>query len=186
MNPNAANRLAIATSVAAVLLLCAFATGRNCSTKAEEASPATDYSWVRSGGPTGEVLCEGYGGPPADSDSLSRRLAVSAEVSVPESQSANVVATYSEASPEDELNKVRQAARDLVKSALPNLKQDGVFTLTLRHGDLYIAGVDTADGNKKRTIDVLVRRYVRKNGAPYYRAESLTPEQAAKYTEMAE
>jgi low affinity Fe/Cu permease len=152
MNPNAANRLAIATSVAAVLLLCAFATGKNCSTPAP----------------------------------LSERLAVSAEITVPENQDANVVATHMEVSLDDELNKVRQAARDLVKSALPNLKQDGVFTLAIRYGDLYIAGVDTADGNKKRTIDVLVRRYVRKNGATYYRAESLTPEQAAKYAEMAE
>lgn len=158
MNPNAANRLAIATSVAAVLLLCALATGRNCSSpRYAETMTAADVS-------------------PSENQAVNLTVC---DAPLPSEIAAD-------ATSDDDLNKVRQAARDLVKSALPNLKQDGVFTLTLRHGDLYIAGVDTADGNKKRTIDVLVRRYVRKNGAPYYRAESLTPEQAAKYTEMAE
>jgi hypothetical protein len=150
MTPNLANRLAIALSVTAALLLCAFATGRQCSVS--EPAPAAPY-------------------------------AVTAEVTVPATETVTIP---TEVNADDDLNKVRQAARDLVKSAFPNVKQDGVFTLTLRHGDLYIAGVDTAEGNKKRTVDVLVRRYVRKNGAAYYRAESLTPEQAARYAEMAE
>ncbi|GEM_PF-3393495 len=76
-----------------------------------------------------------------------------------------------------ELKKVRQAAIDCVRETLPGSKTDGVFThsLTCRGEEaVYVAGVDTrlSDGSRV-TVDLLVRKYVRKNGASYWRAERL-------------
>jgi hypothetical protein len=83
---------------------------------------------------------------------------------------------------EDELNKVRQAARDLIREKLPNAKIEGVFTLSFVQGGLYIAGADTiTDKDSRRTYDMLVRLYTRRNGSTYWRAESLGPDQAATY-----
>jgi hypothetical protein len=156
MTPNTVNRLAIASSILAALLLCALATSRHCET-----APAT---------PVAAVAMEAPPPPPA--------------VVAPSVVTEQDIEVVVDVSADDELNKVRQAARDLVKAANPSLKQDGVFTLAIRPGNLYIAGVDTSEGNKKRTVDVLVRRYVRKSGGVYWRAESLGPEQAAEYARM--
>jgi|GEM_PF-6748031 hypothetical protein len=87
---------------------------------------------------------------------------------------------------EDELNKVRQAARDLVKALQPDGKQDGVFLLALRPANLYIAGVDVQVDSKHKTVDVLVRRYTKKYGGSYWRAESLTGEEAKQLIRFAQ
>lgn len=81
----------------------------------------------------------------------------------------------------DDLPKVRQAARDLVRAVHPSAKTDGVFVLSFgRGGTLYLAGVDTQINGRRRVIDVLVRLFVRKTGGSYWRAEPLSPDEAAK------
>jgi len=84
-----------------------------------------------------------------------------------------------QATDDDALPRVRQAARDFIQDNKPGVKSEGVFTFTLRPGNLYIAGVDTTEGSQHRTIDLLVRLYVKKNGGQYWRAESLGPDRAA-------
>ena len=82
---------------------------------------------------------------------------------------------YAEEAEGDDLKKVRQAARDLVQAEFPGSKTDGVFTLTLARGnELFVAGVDTKLSDGKRvTVDLLVRKYVRKNGGAYWKAERI-------------
>jgi hypothetical protein len=77
------------------------------------------------------------------------------------------------ATPETDLAKVRQAARDFVKEMYPGSRAEGVFTLPYIRGNLYLAGVDLSLGSQRRTADLLVRLYVRENGSQYWRAESL-------------
>jgi hypothetical protein len=79
----------------------------------------------------------------------------------------------------DALPKVRQAARDFISETRPSAKAEGVFTLALRGGNLYIAGVDATDGGVRRTVDLLVRLYTKKSGGQYWRAESLGADRAA-------
>lgn len=80
---------------------------------------------------------------------------------------------------DDTLPKVRQAARDFLQENKPSAKAEGVFTLALRPGNLYIAGVDASDGGQRRTVDLLVRLYTKRNGGQYWRAESLGADRAA-------
>lgn len=82
----------------------------------------------------------------------------------------------------EELPKVRQAVRDLIKEKHPNSRVEGVSTLPLGRSGLYLAGADTllsGDRESRRIVDTLVRLYVRRNGSTYWRAESLGPEQAS-------
>ena len=106
MTPNTVNRLAIASSIVAALLLCALATGRHCET-----APATP------------VALEAPMPPPPSA------------VTPPSEVAEQDFEVADDVSADDELNKVRQAARDLVKAANPSLKQDGVFTLAIRPGN---------------------------------------------------
>ena len=77
---------------------------------------------------------------------------------------------------------VRKAALAYIKTAYPNSKVDGVFTLSFARGNLYVAGADTTlEGGARRTVDLLVRLYTRRNGAQYWRAESISGEEAARY-----
>ncbi|MBC8103516.1 MAG: hypothetical protein H7Z41_13135 [Cytophagales bacterium] len=87
---------------------------------------------------------------------------------------------------EEVLAKVRQAAREFIAESKPGAKVDGVFTLSIsRESGLFIAGADaTVDGNR-RTIDLLVRKYARRNGGIYWRAESLGPDRAAALVDRA-
>lgn len=151
MTRNSANRLAITSAIAAVLLLCAYATGtsRNggCPSSAVEATAVTVNEAT--------VTC-----PAAEA------VAETDDVSVFEEND----------------NKVRQAARDLIREKYPNSKVEGVFTLAFRVDNLYIAGADTtfSDGSR-RTVDLLVRQYTKRTGGTYWRAESLGPDRAAEY-----
>jgi hypothetical protein len=74
---------------------------------------------------------------------------------------------------------VRKAATEWIKAKFPSSKVEGVFTLPLGRGNLYIAGADTSAGESRRTIDLLVRLYTRRNGSQYWRAESLSGDEAA-------
>ena len=76
---------------------------------------------------------------------------------------------------------VRKAATDLIKQTHPNSKVEGVFTLSFARGNLYIAGADTTTGEARRTIDMLVRLYTRRNGTTYWRAEQLSADEASKW-----
>lgn len=82
---------------------------------------------------------------------------------------------------EDDLNKVRQAARDLMRDKYPGRRVEGVFTLPLaRSNGFYLAGADAmVDKEQRSTYYMLVSLYVRKNGSSYWRAESLGEEAAA-------
>lgn len=91
---------------------------------------------------------------------------------------------------DDALPKVRKAVQDFVRERYPNSRVEGVFTLSLgRDHTLYMAGADTVfhakqdseqrQQQQRRTIDVLVRLYTRRNGSGYWRAESLGRDEAA-------
>lgn len=92
-----------------------------------------------------------------------------------------------EVSAEDNpLPKIRQAARDFIQEKKPGAKIEGVFTLSFgRDSGLYIAGVDTTLDGQRRTIDLLVRLYTRKNGGTYWRAESIGQGRAAALMDKA-
>jgi hypothetical protein len=76
------------------------------------------------------------------------------------------------APPENELPRIREAVRELVKETYPNSAVEGVWTLMFI--DNYcIAGADTKMGAQRWTVDMLVRLYVRENGSRYWRAEAL-------------
>lgn len=158
MNPNVANRLVIAGAIAAAL---------------------TTFAWVRNTERSREVV------PPPPAPVVTVPVApvpVEETVTVTEPTAEEVaVADAPEVSDKDEeLNKIRQSARDFVKATYPDAKFDGVFLLTLRASNLYLAGVDTQFGDgKRKTVDLLVRRYVKKLGGYYWRAESLDGGQAA-------
>src|SRR5688572_32596045 len=73
---------------------------------------------------------------------------------------------------------VRQAVKDLVRDAYPGSRLEGVFTLPF-YSNLYLAGADISMGPQRRTVDLLVRKYVRDNGTEYWRAELYGPGSAA-------
>lgn len=159
MSPAAANRLAITSTIAAVLLLGAYATERgighstypsiNAVTAVETTAPATSE----------EVPSEQTGTTAPDDES--------------------------DVSASDTENKVRQAVRDLVKEKYSGSRVEGVFTLAFRVDNLYLAGADTvlSDGSRC-TIDFLVRQYTKRSGGTYWRAESIGAEEAAAYREQ--
>lgn len=80
-------------------------------------------------------------------------------------------AASSEALSDEVVVKVRQAARDYVKEVYPHARVEGIYTSGYWYGNLYLAGVDMVNGADRRTLDLLVRRYVRENGSEYWRAE---------------
>jgi len=172
MNRNTANRIAITSAIAAVLLLCAYATGEH------RQSIAMPPECVSAAQP---VIATDV---PPTATSVDEPQAEPAEPSVATAESADSDEADAAASAEEEA-KVRDTARDFVKKAYPHSKSDGVFLLGFCAGDLYLAGVDTTVGEQRKTVDLLVRRYVRKNGGSYWRAESLTPEQSEKYHAVA-
>jgi hypothetical protein len=165
MNRNTANRIAITSAIAAVLLLCAYATGEHRQTVAPPECVATAQAIPTNDAETPSVA---EARPPDEADATAEGVSGGSD----------------EAALSEDENKVRDTARDFVKKAYPHSKTDGVFLLGFCAGDLYLAGVDTTIGNssdQRKTVDLLVRRYVRKNGNSYWRAEPLTPEQSAKY-----
>jgi hypothetical protein len=75
-----------------------------------------------------------------------------------------------------------------VRKVYPNSRVGGVFALSFARGSLYIAGVDTVpdSGQPRRTVDLLVRLYTRRNGAQYWRAESISRETASNFLKKAD
>lgn len=173
MNPNAVNRVAIAATVSAAVLAVAVVAGgrRYQQTSISAPIPAVAMDEQRVAADMARAEAE-----------MARTEAEAQRVSIDAERTAEIQAEATDTEDEaveandreDELNKIRQAAKDYVKNALPDTKPDGVFLLPLHPESLFIAGVDTqlSDG-KRRTIDLLVRRYVRKIGNTYWRAESL-------------
>ncbi len=72
----------------------------------------------------------------------------------------------------DPLRKARQAVRDFVKETSPGSRVEGVWALPFTR-NYCLAGADTTTGSQRRTVDLIVRLYVRENGSQYWRAESL-------------
>lgn len=73
---------------------------------------------------------------------------------------------------ENEVPKIRQAVRDFMKEAAPGATVEGVWVLQL-HPTYCFAGADARMGGRRRTVDLLVRRYGKENGSEYWLAESL-------------
>lgn len=176
MNPNAINRVAVVAVVSAVVLSVAVASGRRC----HQTIPATQV--------VAEVAVPAESVDVARAEADAARAEVEAEQAAVESERAQMqdeaaleAAKDNESQDsEEELAKIRQAAKDYVKGHHPDSKADGVFLLPLYRESLYIAGVDTQFSNNVRgTVDLLVRRYVRKGTNSYWRAESLDGGQAA-------
>ena len=160
MNPNTVNRLTLISAITGVLIFCTYAVRLQTHDTMPPAPPvAVANATAPETAPTEECGIE-------DTENIASESADSANA--PDVEASDVE------------NKARQAARDFIKEARPELKQDGVFLLSLRADNLYIAGVDTVSDGKHRTVDLLVREYARKNGANYWRAESLSGEEAAR------
>ena len=88
---------------------------------------------------------------------------------------------------DDDAAKVRRATVEWVKEHRPDAKVDGVFMLAFAKGNLYFAGADCKfDGDRHETLDVLVRRYTRRGGSQYFRAEGLGKEEADRLREKAD
>lgn len=167
MNPNVLNRVAIAAAVAsASVFAIATASGsRRCQTVVPPHARAIESALNE------ERAAVEMASDQAEAD----RAATEAQRAAEMAEAAAEEAEYGEVTDrEEELNKIRQAAKDYVKNRIPDAKADGVFLLPLYPESLFIAGVDTqlSDG-KRKTIDLLVRRYVRKGTSSYWRAESL-------------
>lgn len=87
---------------------------------------------------------------------------------------------------EDESSKVRRAVTDLMRDRFPNSKVEGVFLLNLtRDSNIYLARADMNLPAGRSAVPSLVCQYVRKNGSSYWRAESLTDEEAAAQLKQA-
>lgn len=73
---------------------------------------------------------------------------------------------------------VRQAAADFVQKRIPECKILGIASLPYS-GTTYVAGVDVNSGEKRYTVNLIVRMFVQQ-GEPkiYWRAEPLSPELA--------
>jgi hypothetical protein len=178
MNPNAVNRVAIAAAVSAVVLVVAVASGgRRCqqAMPAMQAMPPVQVAVDVANEERATVEMARADAEVARAEAESVRL--SAETDREAAMRAELAA-HEEAvevmDREDDLNKVRQAAKDYIKSKYPDSKADGIFLLPLYQDSLFIAGVDTQFSNGVRgTVDLLVRRYVRKANNGYWRAESL-------------
>ena len=154
MSRNAAVRLSIASSVAAILMFLGLAT-----------------QWAHQDAP---------------------RLATNAEMQAAVDASALSAIPVERISPDaeaedDDTTKVRRATIEWVKTKYPDAKVEGVFMLAFGKGNLYLTGADTQfGGDKRRTVDLLVRRYSKRGGGQYFRAEGLEPEQAAALRQKAD
>lgn len=79
------------------------------------------------------------------------------------------------AADKDPQRKIGQAVRDFVKETYPGSRVEGVWALSFTR-NYCLAGADMTTGSQRRTVDLLVRLYVRQNGSKYWRAESLDRE----------
>jgi hypothetical protein len=80
-------------------------------------------------------------------------------------------ASDANASPTREsLPRITKAVREMVKERHPDSKVDGVWVLIIRE-NYVIAGADTTIDGRRRTINLLVRLYIRENGSDYWKAE---------------
>jgi len=71
---------------------------------------------------------------------------------------------------------VRQAAVDYVKAAMPDWKVLGISSFPYS-GTLYIVGLDLQFGEKRQTVNLLVRFFVRPDGkTSYWKADPLSPQ----------
>ncbi len=158
MNRNTSVRLTIASSVAAVLLLIGVA-GEQSNHYSNRRAALADVVEV-------STVSECAFPPLTESEQTVSQEAVAED---------------------DDATKVRRATTEWVKAKYPEAKIEGVFMLAFAKGNLYLAGADTQFGEgKRRTVDVLVRRYTKKSGGQYFRAEGLEPEQAAKFRQKAD
>jgi hypothetical protein len=73
---------------------------------------------------------------------------------------------------------VRQAAVDYVRAAMPDWKVLGI-SLFPYSGTLYIVGIDLQFGEKRQTVNILVRFFLRPDGkTSYWKADPLSPQLA--------
>ncbi len=75
-----------------------------------------------------------------------------------------------QAPPKDETARIRRAIRDFIAEKYPSSEVEGVWMLNPR-GNYCFAGADTVINSRHRTIDVLVRQFVREDGSEYWRGE---------------
>lgn len=73
--------------------------------------------------------------------------------------------------------KVRQAATDYVKSRMPDWKVLGISSFAYT-GSLYVVGIDVSSGDKRQTVNAVVRLFVQQDGATYWKADPLSQELA--------
>lgn len=169
MSRNAAVRLSIASSVAAVLLFLGLVTQW---AHHENRVEGTQIIEVTRDSDTPEIV--------ADAPVRGSEIAVRHTPDCPEGCASAISSSPTEPADEDAA-KARKAAIEWVKVKYPDAKVEGVFLLAFGKGNLYLAGADTQFGaDKRRTVDVLVRRYTKRSGGQYFRAEGLEPEQAAQ------
>lgn len=72
-------------------------------------------------------------------------------------------------------SQVRQAAVGYVKTAMPDWKVLGISSFPYS-GTLYIVGIDLQFGEKRQTVNVLVRFFVRPDGkTSHWKADPLSP-----------
>lgn len=79
--------------------------------------------------------------------------------------------------PKDNTARIRRAIREYIAEKHPGSEVEGVWTLGER-GNYCFAGADTVINGRHRNIDVLVRQYVRDDGALYWRADGWGPDAA--------
>lgn len=181
MNRNTSVRLTIASSVAAVLLLIGVA-GEPSNHFSARRDTLADVIQVSNVDDATECVAD-YGD---HRGTITPEIATAADEHKLKETLARIEETQTEAQ-DDDATKVRKATFEWVKAKYPDAKIEGVFMLAFAKGNLYLAGADTQFGEgKRRTVDVLVRRYTKKSGGQYFRAEGLEPEQAAKYRQKAD
>ena len=76
------------------------------------------------------------------------------------------------AADKDPQRSIGRAVREFVKETYPGSRVEGVWALPFTR-NYCLAGADMTTGSQRRTVDLLVRQYVRENGSKYWRAESL-------------
>lgn len=74
-------------------------------------------------------------------------------------------------------NKVRQAATDYVKNRMPDWKVLGISSFAYS-GSLYVVGVEISFGDKRQTVNAIVRLFVQHDGATYWKADPLSQDLA--------
>jgi predicted Zn-dependent protease len=91
----------------------------------------------------------------------------------PQQKSAIAEQYLQEDEDSDNRIEVRKAVVEYVKSNLSNQKIEGVSLLSYT-GNLYIASVDLSEKEKRQTISLIVRMYVKENGETYWKADKLS------------